>query len=106
MAMRRADMTRAYGFYRESIGAWSDSPLFWCGLAILYFQNDQLNDATVALQRAIQMRIDTAECWFDLGLIHELQGETEKAMRVYATGLQLCNGPQLLRERFEALRLR
>jgi tetratricopeptide (TPR) repeat protein len=90
IAMKQQDMTLAYQRYCECISFWTDSPLFWCGLGVLYFKNDQMQDAIVAFQRALYLKPELVEAWANLGLIFELQRETATALAVYQQALQAC----------------
>jgi tetratricopeptide (TPR) repeat protein len=97
--MKRRDINEAYARYRECTPDWSDSPLFWGGLGLLYLKNEQMQDAVVAFQRALFLRSDIPEVWANLGLIYDYQGETENASRVYQTGLANCRDDPVLKER-------
>jgi tetratricopeptide (TPR) repeat protein len=99
IAMKRRDINDAYARYRECTPDWSDSPLFWGGLGLLYLKNEQMEDAVVAFQRALFLRPDIPEVWANLGLIYDYQGQAENASRVYSTGLANCREDQLLKER-------
>lgn len=103
IAMKQQDMTTAYQRYCECISYWSDSPLFWCGLGVLYFKNDQMQDAVVAFQRALYLRSELVEAWANLGLIFEMQNDFPNALKIYQAALQNCAGSQLLKDRINAL---
>ncbi|KAH0789176.1 TPR Domain containing protein [Histomonas meleagridis] len=103
IAMKRQDMTTAYHNYCDCITYWSDSPLFWCGLGVLYFKNDQMRDAVIAFQRALYLRGDIYEAWANLGLILELQEQPKNAFNIYQASIKQCPNSELLRERYHAL---
>jgi tetratricopeptide (TPR) repeat protein len=91
IAMKQQDMTLAYQRYCDCISFWTDSPLFWCGLGVLYFKNDQMQDAIVAFQRALYLKPELAEAWANLGLIFELQRDGGTAVQVYQQAIQSCS---------------
>jgi tetratricopeptide (TPR) repeat protein len=103
LAMKRKDLQVAYHRYCECITEWNDSPLFWCKLGVLYFKNEQMNDAIVAFQRALYLKAEVLEAWANLGLIFEIQGETDQAMKIYESGMQNCPDAKQLRERLNLL---
>jgi tetratricopeptide (TPR) repeat protein len=105
IAMKQQDMTLAYQRYCDCIAFWTDSPLFWCGLGVLYFKNDQMQDAIVAFQRALYLKPELTEAWANLGLIFELQRETATAITVYQQALQTCSEKDVkpIRERLNGL---
>jgi tetratricopeptide (TPR) repeat protein len=91
IAMKQHDMTLAYQKYCDCIAFWTDSPLFWCGLGVLYFKNDQMQDAIVAFQRALYLKPELVEPWANLGLIFELRKEPTMALSVYQQAIDNCN---------------
>jgi tetratricopeptide (TPR) repeat protein len=105
IAMKLQDMTLAYQRYCDCITFWTDSPLFWCGLGVLYFRNDQMQDAIVAFQRALYLRSELVDAWANLGLIFEMQRDHATAVAVYQQGIQACGekDSKLLKERMAAL---
>jgi tetratricopeptide (TPR) repeat protein len=103
IAMKQQDLQAAYHRYCDCIGDWNDSPLFWFKLGVLYFKNEQMKDAIVAFQHALFLKAEVCEAWINLGLICELQGEVEKAMKIYESGMQSCPDAKQLRERWNAL---
>jgi tetratricopeptide (TPR) repeat protein len=103
LAMKQQDLQAAYHRYCECITEWNDSPLFWCKLGVLYFKNDQMNDAIVAFQRALYLKAEVFEAWANLGLIFEVQGETDQAIKIYEIGMQNCPNAKQLRERLNLL---
>lgn len=103
IAMMNDDMTTAYQYYRYCISYCSDSPYFWCGLAVLYFKNEQTHDAIIAFQRALYLKGELAEAWLNIGLIYEKQGDIANAIKIYTTGLQKCPNNNDIQERIEYL---
>ena len=104
LALKQCDMTGAHDRYTDCIKYWNDSPLFWCGLGILYFKNDQQQDAEVAFQRALFFKPESEEVWFNLGRIKEKQDpQGDNALKIYQTGFQYCPGSTRLKERINAL---
>jgi hypothetical protein len=53
IARKRGDMATAYKHSRFCIAYTSDSQFFWCDLGVLYYKNDRVAEAIVALQRAL-----------------------------------------------------
>ena len=92
VAMKLKDMETAYRYYRFCITYCSDSPFFWCGLGVLYYRNDQAQDAVVAFQRALYLKPEMPEAWLNIGLIFEQRGEFASAKRIYDTGAKKCPG--------------
>ena len=105
IAMKKDDMNTAYNSYCQCISFWSDSPLFWCGLGVLYFKNDQSQDAIVAFQRALYLKGELVEAWANLGLIFQLQHDHESAMRIYDAAELKCDNNQIIVERKKALQM-
>jgi tetratricopeptide (TPR) repeat protein len=105
IAMKQQDMTVAYQRYCDCIAFWTDSPIFWCGLGVLYFKNEQMQDAIVAFQRALYLKSELSEAWANLGLIFELQKEVSTAITVYEQALQSCSekDSKVIRDRLNAL---
>ena len=85
------------------MGTWSDSPLFWCGLGVLYLKNEQFSDAIVAFQRALFLKNDIVEAWLNFGLIYHKQGDSKNALRIYETALNNCTSTTLINERINAI---
>lgn len=103
IALRNNDMDTAYQRYINCISTWSDSPLFWCGLGVLYFKNKQINDAKVAFKRALFLKQDISEAWLNLGLIFEIQNDTKTALSIYNASRVSCPNSDLIKERYEML---
>ncbi|OHT06931.1 TPR Domain containing protein [Tritrichomonas foetus] len=103
IAMKQGEMPVAYQRYCECISYWSDSPLFWCGLGVLYFKNEQMQDAVVAFQRALYLKGELAEAWANLGLIFELQKDAQNSMKIYHAGVSKCPDSDILKDRLNAL---
>ncbi|KAK8866456.1 hypothetical protein M9Y10_009419 [Tritrichomonas musculus] len=105
IAMKKDDMNTAYQSYCNCISFWSDSPLFWCGLGVLYFKNDQSQDAIVAFQRALYLKGELVEAWANLGLIFEFLGEPQNAMKIYEAAESKCENNQIIIERKKELQM-
>lgn len=103
VAMKQDDMAVAYQHYRFCISYCSDSPYFWCGLGVLYFKNEQTEDAIVAFQRAIYLKKEIKEGWLNIGLIHEQMGDYTMAEKIYSTGSQNCPGCPQFQERLNSI---
>lgn len=103
IAMKRQDMHTAYDLYNNCISYWSESPLFWCGLGVLYFKNDQMQDAVIAFQRALYLNSELVEAWANLGLIFELQEDKENSLKIYQSAIAKCSDSKLLRDRLQAV---
>jgi tetratricopeptide (TPR) repeat protein len=63
IAMKQDDMAMAYQQYRYCISYCNDNPFFWCGLGVLYYKNDQEQDAVIAFQRALYLQSEMSEAW-------------------------------------------
>ena len=90
VAMRQGDMTTAYDHYRCCITYCNDWPFFWCGMGVLYWKNEQMQDAIVAFQRALFLEPEVPEAWLNIGFIFEQQGQLANAMKVCQTGMTKC----------------
>lgn len=69
VAMRRDDMSTAFGLCKNCLSYWSDSAGFWGFLGILYYKNDQPVDAAAAFQRAVFLQTDMMESRLNLAYI-------------------------------------
>ena len=103
IALKNSDMETAYKRYCDCIGDWSESPIFWCGLGVLYFRNEQRQDALIAFQRALYLKPEIPEAWLNLGIIFENLDQTPNASKIYQAGRQNCPGNQKLQERIARL---
>lgn len=103
IAMKLNNMSVAYQKYRSCIGYWSDTPFFWCGLGVLYFKNEQMQDAVIAFQRALYLKSDLVEAWLNLGLIFEQQQDTTGALKIYTTAKPNCPTSTSLDDRINSL---
>lgn len=60
----------------------------WYNLGIAYFNLNKSEDALIAYQRAIQIKSDYMYCYYNIGLLYEVQkGELETALRYYEKAL-------------------
>jgi tetratricopeptide (TPR) repeat protein len=103
VAMKQDDMAKAYQQYRYCISYCNDNPFFWCGLGVLYYKNEQTQDAVIAFQRALYLQSEMTEAWLNIGLIFEQQGEIGSAQKIYQTGQSKCPGAPEFGERLAAL---
>jgi tetratricopeptide (TPR) repeat protein len=103
IAMKQDDMALAYQQYRYCISYCNDNPFFWCGLGVLYYKNEQTQDAVIAFQRALYLQSEMAEAWLNIGLIFEQQGEISNAQKIYQTGQTKCPASPDFGERLAAL---
>lgn len=95
IAMKQNNMPAAYSNYRYCTTYYSASPYFWCGLGVLYYKNDQTQDAVIAFQRGLYLKSEMPEAWLNIGLILEKLNNLQNALRVYQTGKEECpNCPQ------------
>jgi len=101
ISMRNDDMENAYQRYCDCISDFSESPVFWCGLGLLYFRNHQYQDSLVAFQRALYLKPEIPEAWLNLGAIYEQQGDIGAASRIYQAGTGSCPGNQALVDAFQ-----
>ena len=104
LSMKMNDMKVSYDKCKRCINYSSDSPYFWVSLGILYFSNDQNQDAVSAFQRALFLRSDIPEPWLNIGLIFELNGDNLNAGKIYQTGLQRCPNCKEFQERLQGKR--
>ena len=102
IAMKKNKMTLAHNRYCACISYWNYSPLFWGGIGVLYFKNEQDQDAIIAFQRAELVNPDIPEIWLNLALIFELQEDFPKTMHVYELGIERCSNNEKIRERYAA----
>lgn len=103
IAMKLDDMNAAYSHYRICTTYYSDSPYFWCGLGVLYYKNEQTQDAVVAFQRGLYLKSEMPEAWLNIGLIFEQLNNFDNAIKVYQTGEQKCPNCQQFNERLNFL---
>ena len=103
LAMKEDDIATAYKYYKFCIHYCSESPSFWCGLGILYYKNDQINDAVIAFQRALFLKCELADAWLNIGLIFEQQGNFQSAEKIYTTGSSKCQNCPEFQERLNSL---
>jgi tetratricopeptide (TPR) repeat protein len=103
IAMKQGDIVAVYQQYRYCISYCNDNSFFWCGLGVIYFKNDQTQDAIVAFQRALYLKSEMCEPWLNIGLIFEQQGDFTSAQKIYLTGQAKCPGVQDFADRLGAL---
>jgi tetratricopeptide (TPR) repeat protein len=103
IAMKQDDMALAYQQYRYCISYCTDNPFFWCGLGVLYYRNEQTQDAVIAFQRALYLQSEMSEAWLNIGLIFEQQGEIASAQKIYQTGQTKCPNTPEFGDRIAAL---
>ncbi|KAH0793925.1 TPR Domain containing protein [Histomonas meleagridis] len=103
IAMKHQDMNTAYQRFSECNSYFSETPLFWCNLGVLYFKNGQMKDAIIAFQRALYLRGDIVEAWANLGLIFELKDMAKNALDIYQASFAQCPKSPMLRERYANL---
>lgn len=99
ISMKMEAYNEAYQRYRECTSSWSDSPLFWCGLGVLYLRNEQFQDSILAFQHALYLKNDIPEAWLNLGLIYEIKRESENAMKIYQTAQSNCPNAKSISKR-------
>ena len=88
IAMRVNDIAQAYQYFRYCIDFYTESPLFWCGLGILYYKNEQNDDALVAFQKSLNLKPDLIESYLNIGLIYEEKYDFQSAQQTYAEAKQ------------------
>lgn len=96
------DTKVAYEKCKACLNYCSDSPYFWISLGILYFKNEQNDDAISSFQHALYLRYDIPEPWLNIGLVHELRGDTYNAGKIYQTGMQRCPNCNEFKERLQS----
>lgn len=100
VAMKRKDTTEAFKSYRECTANWTEEPLFWGGLGILYLRNNQEEDAVVAFQRVLYLKSDIPEVLFNMGLIYEGRDDLENARHMYHVALQHWSDNKIIQDRY------
>lgn len=103
IAMKNQNIELAFKIYTDCISTWSDSPLLWCGLGVLYFKNNQIQDAVIAFHRAFLINPELVEPRYNIGLIFEIQNDIKKAMTIYKESFNSCPNCDLLRERYNLI---
>jgi tetratricopeptide (TPR) repeat protein len=103
IAMKQDDIATAYHYYKFCIQYCLDSPFFWCGLGVLYYKNEQTQDAVVAFQRALYLKSEMPEAWLNIGLIFEEQSDYQNAIKIYQTGSQRCSDNPEFHIRLQAI---
>ena len=102
--MKLDQLTEAYEKYCDCITYWSNSPLFWCVLGVLYFRNEQMQDAVVAFQRALYLKAELAEAWVNLAIIFERQNDMENLNRIIQSAIEKCPNSPLIREKYNEIK--
>lgn len=96
IAMKQGNIEAAYNHFRFCIDYCNDNPYFWCGLGVVYYRNEQINDAVVAFQRALYLQSGIVEAWLNIGLIFEQMEDIPHAEKVYDTAQGNCpNCPEI-----------
>ena len=90
IAMKLNDTTTAYANFRYCGSYCSDSPYYWSVFGLLYYNNDQKDDAVVAFQRALYLKCEMHELWLNLGLIYEQKADYPTALKIYNIGQSKC----------------
>ncbi|EAY05897.1 TPR Domain containing protein [Trichomonas vaginalis G3] len=84
----------SYEYFKVCMDYWGENATFWVAIGLLYYQNEQLDEAAIAFQRSIYMKQNGRVAWLNLGFIFEKKNDKENAIRIYNTGLKQCNHPE------------
>ncbi|KAH0789615.1 TPR Domain containing protein [Histomonas meleagridis] len=103
IAMRCDDIATAYEHFKYCIDFCNDSSSFWCGLGVLYYRNDQIDDASVAFQKAININNGSIEGMLNFGLTYERRGDFATAQKIYSMGQQQFPDKTVFNERINTL---
>jgi len=106
LAMKTEDLKSAYEQYNACINICSAYQYFWCGLGILYYKNQQFDDASTAFQRALSIKNDNPDAIYFLGQISEIRNDHVGAIQLYKTGAQKFPTYTLFNERLNAMNLK
>lgn len=98
---KKGNYNHQYIYYRDSTKLMGIYPDFWFNIGILYFNNDQSQDAVLAFQRAIYLKNDFFEAWMNLGLIFELVDEP-KVLDIYFALANECKNNYFVFERIRS----
>ncbi|KAH0785080.1 TPR Domain containing protein [Histomonas meleagridis] len=99
LAMLQNDTTTAYENLISCVNYCNDAPSFWCELGTLYYRNDQINDAYIAFQKALDLNPDFFEPYLNMGLIYEQRNQYQNANQLYITAQQKFPNNPIINER-------
>ncbi|EAY00209.1 TPR Domain containing protein [Trichomonas vaginalis G3] len=98
------NLADSYAMYCRCLSYWNDNPILWCGLAELYYINQQYSDADIALNRVVFLNNKIPEVWLNISFIAE-KASTDKisAINKIKTGLHVLPNSDLLKQRLDDL---
>ena len=103
IAYKGKDIESSFLKYRQCINDWADSPVLWCDLGVLYFKNNQKQEALMAFQRALYQKPEIPEAWLNIGMVFETSDNLPSALKIYEAGRQNCPKSQKLIDRYNRL---
>ena len=103
--MQRANYSKAYEAYQQSVYRDSRNSNVWCSIGILYWKINQFRDAHDAYTRAICLNPYIPEIWFNLGILYEAcNNQIQDAIDVYNHAYELDNSYNIIGERLRILK--
>jgi arylsulfatase A-like enzyme/Flp pilus assembly protein TadD len=102
-AMTRRDFHEAADLLEKGLTLDADRPAFLVKLAEARIELKQVDAARAALLEAVEARPDQAMAHYDLGLVHEAEGNAQAAMAAYETEIKVS--PNLYQPHFNLAKL-
>ncbi len=87
---QNGDFKQALAGYQDMLAAEPDNPQLCYLLALLYFEQGQLDDATHWFSRTVTLAPEAAPAHYNLGVIFFEQGDYSKAAQAYEEATRLC----------------
>lgn len=91
----------AYARFHAIHTLWSESALFWIELGVLYFRNQQYQNAKDSFEKALLIDENFAEAWINYGVVLQTCGEMKEARQIFQKGLSICPDSKDLKERLD-----
>ncbi len=88
IAMRRGRLEAAEALLKQALALEVDRPTYLQKLGECYLEMKRYAEAEALLREALGLRPDLAAAHYDLALVHEARGETDKAVAEYAAELK------------------
>lgn len=82
------DAGPAIGIYREATHLAPDKPTLWSGLGVTLLAEDRLDEAIVALDKAVELDPMDLSCAINLAVCHTRLGDSMSSLRVLHAALQ------------------
>ena len=99
---RKGDLANAAAEYERALGADPGNSEYLVSLALVYIAQDSLVDAGGLLDEALSRKPDLALAHFLRGLIHEKQGNPERAIVAYRMALEQSGSDVALQKNVQA----